>query len=391
MVFLYIFFIILTITIIYAYIKITYGFWLDLPVFHTFNIKYKLWPMGIIQHELPLQTKYTNFKNIETKIFSKTSNFKIKLLTNFLKTNFSDIHKFSKKRFLPNTNNVIPYFKSHNKKVFLSFYNENRLLVDLKKANTVSDSYLSGVITSRPIYVTIHKQNSTFDAYYVEHFSNIKIFPELIQTHYYNQCHINKHVYPSIFKLETIENKIVPLCKYLIYEFSVNTWTKPIQLDIYKLVEINEQNFYLLLDFIKLNSDKFDILLYAEPANLIELIKTKQIFIFTIILHKEINCAYFFRKTCIFYENLEILACFASICPTYFDKNTFIQGFKISFWKIAAENYFGHATIENISDNDIIIQNICVKTKPLSIRPMAYYFYNFIFSTFSSKKTFILN
>jgi len=115
--------------------------------------------------------------------------------------------------------------------------------------------------------------------------------------------------------------------------------------------------------------------------------------------NNEIISAYFYRKTCTFIEKgMEVLSCFASIrdnSVANIDDNDyndlFIQGFKISFWKIAAENYFGFCAIENLSDNDIIIENLKLKTAPLIVSPTAYFFYNFIYSTFSSKKVFILN
>jgi len=84
-----------------------------------------------------------------------------------------------------------------------------------------------------------------------------------------------------------------------------------------------------------------------------------------------------------------VLSCFASISNT--DDNIFIQGFKISFWKISAENFFGFAAIEDISDNYIIINNIRLKTKPLIISPTAYFFYNFGYPTFKSNKVLIIN
>ena len=86
---------------------------------------------------------------------------------------------------------------------------------------------------------------------------------------------------------------------------------------------------------------------------------------------------------------MEVLCCFASICNC--SHNIFIQGFKVSFWKIAAENFFGFAAIENISHNNIIIDNIILKTKPLIISPTAYFFYNFAYPTFQANKVFIIN
>jgi len=50
---------------------------------------------------------------------------------------------------------------------------------------------------------------------------------------------------------------------------------------MYKLLEINEQNFHFLSDFINLNNNKFDIIINTEYTNIIQLIKTKNIFIYT--------------------------------------------------------------------------------------------------------------
>jgi hypothetical protein len=145
-----------------------------------------------------------------------------------------------------------------------------------------------------------------------------------------------------------------------------------------------------LTNFIREKEADFDISICVEITNIIELIKTKNIFVYVILSEETIICAYFFRKTCIQVEKgLEVLTCFASICDC--DTNIFSQGFKISFWKIAAENFFGYAAIENISHNNIIIDNIILKTSPSIISPTAYFFYNFAYPTFSSNKVLIIN
>jgi hypothetical protein len=88
-------------------------------------------------------------------------------------------------------------------------------------------------------------------------------------------------------------------------------------------------------------------------------------------------------------KGLEVLTCIGSI--TMDEDDNFIKGFKISFWKIAAENHFGFAAVENISHNDIIIENIKKKTIPTIASPTAYFFYNYVCSTFLAKKVFVLN
>ena len=270
-------------------------------------------------------------------------------------------------------------------------------MIDLKTNNIITDKKIIGVISSRPINIIINNNKNKVKAYYVDYLCVDKmhrkkgIAPQLIQTHHYNQRHLNKNRVVSIFKREDELTGIVPLCVYSNYGFSVNNWTKPNELSPeYKLLEINSQNIHFLLDFIKKNNNQFDIIIMTDIGNIIELIKTKNIFIYTIIIDNKITCAYFFRKSCTQIEkNIEVLNCFASINN---EKNDiFIQGFKISFWKIAYENYFGFSSIENVSHNNIIINNIIKKTHPLVISPTAYFFYNFAYPTFQSGKVLIIN
>jgi hypothetical protein len=160
---------------------------------------------------------------------------------------------------------------------------------------------------------------------------------------------------------------------------------------MYNLIEVNAQNFHFLYNFIEKSSKKFDIVVNTSISNIIELIKTKNIFIYTILIDNKIICAYFYRKSCTFIEKgLEVLSCFASINDSN-DSDLFIQGFKISFWKIAEKNYFGFAAIESISHNNIIINNLILKTNPFIISPTAYFFYNFAYGTFNPEKVLIIN
>ena len=373
-----------------------YGFWVVQPVFHVYDFMYMLKPPGIINHNLPEKNKYTNFKSIDTTMFQEVSEIKKSRLVNFIRSNYL---QNKENIFSPKSENIIPYFNSHNAKSFISFYNEENLMLNLKKGTMVEDKKIIGIMSSRPIHVVINNndKDAKFDAYYVDYLCVDKMYrkkgiaPQLIQTHEYNQRHLNKNIVVSLFKREDELTGIVPLCFYSTYGFSVNKWTKPDELHpSYKMLEINEQNYHFLFDFIKKNNNNFDIIINTEVTNIIELIKTNNIFIYVILLDDEIICAYFFRKTCTFIEkNMEVLSCFASINNC--DDNIFIQGFKISFWKIAAEKYFGFAAIEEISHNNIIIDNLKIKTAPLIVSPTAYFFYNFAYPTFKSDRVLIIN
>jgi len=387
----------LIVIFVLCYISVKYGFWSIQPVFHVYNLTYFIWPPGIINHELPEKNKYINFKNIETIIYSDLSDLKINKFINFVKIYYLQ----NKNRiYLPKKNNILPYFNNHNSNSFFSFYTEKILLNNFKKGTIIEDIKLIGIITSRPIHINIITKNNNekFNAYYVEYLCIDKLYrkkgiaKEIIQTHHYNQSHLNKNVSVSLFKREGTLPGVVPLCLFSTYGFNVKKWSKPLDLhSMYTFLEISPQNFHFLLDFIKNNSKKFDIIVNSDISNIIELIKTKNIFIYVILINDEIISVYFYKKSCIFIEKkLEVLTCFASINNCVSDE-IFISGFKISFWKTAEKNKFGFAAIENISHNNIIINNLILKSSPLVITQMAYFFYNFAYNTFKPEKVLIIN
>jgi len=390
------FFSVLIIVVIFIYIRLKFRFWAIQPVFHVYDISYMIKPPGIINDYLPEINKYTNFKNIETILYAELTQIQKQRLTTLIKGNYL---KRGENTFTPAITNIEPYFIGHNNKSFVSFYNEPDLIVDLKKGTTINDSKMVGIMTSRPLSVSINNgdNKANFAAYYVDYLCVDKMYrkkgiaPQLIQTHHYNQRHINKKIVVSLFKREDELTGIVPMCVYSTYGFHVTNWVKPSELSAeYKLIEVNPQNFHTLHDFIKERSSKFDLFINTELTNIVELIKTKNMFVYMILSDNMIMAAYFYRKTCVQIEKgMEVLSCFASISNV--ENNIFCQGFKISFWKISAENYFGFCAIEDISDNNLLIDNIKLKTKPLVISPTAYFFYNFAYPTFKSNKVLIIN
>ena len=390
------FFTILIASIIYLYLRFKYGFWFIQPVFHIYNIQYMISPPGIIETSLPIKNKYTNFREIDTILLSELNTIQKTRFSNLIKANYL---QNKDNIFSPQMDNIMPYFTGHNDKSFISFFYKDEHMLDVKHNQLITDRKIIGAITSRPINITIHNgdKDAQFHAYYVDYLCvdalhrKKGIAPQLIQTHHYNQRRLNTKIAVSLFKREDELTGIVPLCVYSTYGFSVEKWTKPADLSgEYKLLEINAQNFRFLYDFVNINSHLFDIVISTNASNLIELIKTNNIFIYAILCDERIICCYFFRKSCVQIEKgLEVLSCFASVCQC--EPSVFIQGFKISFWKIAEKHFFGFCAVENISHNDILIHNIMIKTQPTIISPTAYFFYNFAYPTFPSNKSLILN
>ena len=239
------------------------------------------------------------------------------------------------------------------------------------------------------------------DVYYVDYlcvdkgFRKKNIAPQLIQTHEYNQSHLNRNISVSLFKREDELTGIVPLTVYKSYCFSMRNWRKPLSLSAnISILTGDKQNIYYLYNFIKETTDKWSLTVIPEMSNIIELVNTKNVFIVMLVLDGEIVAGYIFKKTCTFIEKeKEIICCIASINGNVLTREVFIQGFKVALWSILEkpENKgFQYLMIEDTSDNDCIIRNIQKKTYPLVVSPTAYFFYNFAYNTFKSNDVLII-
>ena len=240
------------------------------------------------------------------------------------------------------------------------------------------------------------------DVYYVDYLCVNKacrkqqIAPQLIQTHEYNQSHLNRSISVSLFKREEELTGIIPLTIYKTYCYQLRDShyiIPPILSANISLLTGDKQNLYYFYNFLKETEALWDILVYPELSNLFELITTGNIFLKMLIVDGEIISAYLFRKTCIYIEkDKEVVSCFASIKSKNMDINDFILGFKNSLWSIIKHHRnFGYVTIENISDNYLLIEDKSKNNSPYIVSPMAYFFYNFAYSPFDSKKCLIIN
>ena len=390
-------FIILLVMLFFIYIRIKYRFWALQPVFHFYDIYYWCVNVGIIRHELPEKNRYTNFKQIETLQYNKVSAKYINDFTHLISNNYL---RNKDNTYSPEKENITPYFQSHNSKTFWSFYWEPNVLVDNKTGALIDDKRLIGTITSRPLHIEIINKGETFDVNYIDflcvdkNFRKKNIAPQLIQTHEYNQCHLNPKICVSLFKREEELTGIVPITVYTTFCFNMGKWNQPLQLEPQiTLLVGDKQNIYYLYNFIVKTKYKWDISILPEMSNLMELVSTNNIYVTMLVLNGEIEAAYIFRKTNTYIEkNKSAISCISSIKGDTISNDIFIHGFKNSLWNIKAKSdKYAYLLIENLSDNWIIIDNIMIKTAPEIKSPTAYFFYNFAYHTFKPKRVLIIN
>ena len=396
-------FIVLVILLFFIYVRLKYKFWAIQPVFHFYDLYYWIINVGIIRKELPEKNRYVNLNKIKTKSLEEIDQLTKKQIMLLIK-----LHYFKNKenKYDPLPDNIIPYFKGHNSKTFWSYFEEPELLIDNKSGKTIKENIIIGIITSRPLHVIINskRKDSEFDVYYVDYLCINKnwrkknIAPQLIQTHEYNQSYNNKQISVSLFKREEELTGIIPLTVYKTYCFDMKNWGPPEMLEArINIINGDNQNMYYLFNLItELKNEekkKWEILIYPEMSNLMELINTKNLFVKMLIIEGKIEAAFIFRKTCTSIEKeKEILSCIASIKGNKLTKEVFIKGFKLSLWSIIKDhNNFKFLSIEDLSDNTCIINNICLKTHPIIISPTAYFFYNFAYNPFKSENCLIIN
>lgn len=377
---------------VYGYIRFTYGFWAWQPVFHVYDVGYMFQPKGVIQSSLPEANKYTNVTNITTCSIKEWSNYQEKRFVQLIRRHYL---RQGDNVFSPTSNEILPYFVGHTMDSFVSFYHQPERLVDVKTGNILSTQTIVGTITSRPSHVWI-RNSMEFPAYYVDYLCvdtmhrKKGIAPQLIQTHHYQQRRLNPTVLVSIFKREEELTGIVPACVYFTYGFPVTTWTKPPDLSAeYTCLTINAQNFRVFYDFLREKKNAFDLWVQVSETNILELLRTSNLYVDVILCDHQVLACYIYRKSCVEVERgLEVLSCVASICNC--EEAMFVHGFKISFWKTASLHHFGYCAIENIADNHRIVENIQQQTAPSIVSPTAYYFYNFAYPTFSPQHVFVL-
>ena len=122
----------------YIYYKLKYPFWSIQPVFHFHNIKYWLFPPGIIQHKNPKINKFFD-QSIEFYNIENLSTDKKALFINLIKAHFMP-NKYENYR--PNKDNILDYFISHNKPSFISLYFKQSMANQTLQNNLISGFFL---------------------------------------------------------------------------------------------------------------------------------------------------------------------------------------------------------------------------------------------------------
>ena len=371
-----------------AYIKIKMKFWYTQPVFHIYNIWYWLNPPGLILDREPEINKYTNILDIKTYGISDINDTLLDRACNFIKSYYV---QSPNTKYIPTKKNIVEYLKSCNNESYLSIYQTPKLLFQKDEPSSVLDDIIS-VITARPLNITL-KGKTPFTLYYVDNlcvhpdYRKDGIAPKTIQTHYYNLRKNNPKIKICLFKREGKLNAIVPLTTYKTVCFNISILEK-MNPGVLNVIEIGPNQLTLFVNFIYSQSKNFDCIIMPDLSNMLNMIKTENIYVYGVLINGNLNACYAFRRPSLFYDNEEAIECFFSL---YADTlNAYITGFNISLNKCKEKLKTNILLIEDIGQSGKLIEYL--RNNLLNVlfqSPTAFFLYNYACYSVPSKNSLI--
>ena len=388
-------YIILTILLLlislYFYIRFKFRFWFKQPVFHIYNLKYWLFPIGQIKPKLDdkLDKDYMDLIYTENTIDISTE--KKALLYNMIKFHYLSEKKYN---YNPPEFAVLDYLNYHNNPAFISLYYQYDNIEKINEKN-IQIKKVIAVMTSRPLICKIN--DNSIPVGYVDflcvHKKHRKkgLAQKIIYTHAVNASkYMEKPIF--LFKREGELNFIVPLIAYNSYTFSTKKMTLPninIENTIISII-INDGNIELLFHYFKEIKKEIPCVISPCFENIKNQITKKLLFIVLIMENNETIGCYIFRNPYTLYNNKKSMECIASYYTQGY-KDIFIKSFQNAIVLVKKQCTFHFLIIENLSKNNIIIKNIIKSNITLWKCPMAYYFYNYSIRPFLPKDVFLLN
>jgi hypothetical protein len=405
--------------VVYVYIKLTYPFWNNQPVFHTYDYWRYFYsvPFVVYKHR-PVKTKFCDFQQIKTTAYLDAGEEQTDNIKDLLQCYYFDTDRIL---HTIQSNDINAYLTGHSEPAYISVYNEPTYqIVDLSSIEIISSTKPFGCITSRPMHLfyrpTLNESVYTrMPVYYIDFLcvhrdknkekERKKINRALLQTHEYNQCMQNPSIVVSLIKkeIDLIEG-VIPLVEYKTYTFYLRNIHFPKLPPHFELIQINSENYDILFDFLhlkqKLEFDTnmvglLDIMMIPDIGNITSLIKQSLLFVYCLRKEKDIYGIYFIKDVKMQYDDIEgnTLQCIGSVNQMVNSSRLFYLGFLHGLHQIIHKNpEYKMLLLEDIGHNTILLNFWRRKHTPVFVNKTAYYLYNFIYprSPLSKEKCFIL-
>ena len=366
-------------------------FWSTQPVFHKYNLWYKICPPGIITHSLPEKSKWFNGINIKTCKYSNLNTSDFTSIVNLLNKHY---YKTDYVHFNPTKQDIDAYF-SKDANSYIGLYVNNEHLFEHKDSgmNIIENDEIIGLFASRKINILLN--GNFIPTHYVDYLCvsnehrNKQIVPQLVETCYRHLRLDNKYIAACLFKRENkLMNWLVPFTQYKSYGFNLDNFKflPPISSNI-ALVCIGDKNYNIIHNYISIIRKQYACFIQSDLGVIIELLKKSQLFIYILIHNHTPLSIYVFKDGNTLYDNSKSIECISS----HYTCNSivlFMNGFYHAINKLKKD--YGYLIIENVSQNDKIINSIQLQYFPNMSTDMAYYFYNFAIKSVKSNNVFLM-
>lgn len=383
--------------VIVVVFRIKSKFWYLQPCYHFYDFHYAFYNNQIINKDLPKINSYVSFEKVVTVKPEDLSKETFQYIIDLLKNEY---YHTREGRYNPTIESVLPYLVKNCFNSYITLSVTPTFIKDVGGENDgtiIKYNDIVGCIMSKPLHIQFKGLVEPKYVYYVDYFCIKKEYRKLgysemmIQSHEYANRHNNKNIQIHLFKREGELTGIVPLVKYTTYLYPIPT-IQPTHILLYNtpsqsgIIQINKKNIQLLNDYIH-SLRLFDVMVYSSIINILELIETKNIFIFLTKDKDNILACYFFRNTRMEISEKLTLSCFASIKDDSLSESLFFDGFLQSFHIIQKENdnLFHSLFIEDISHNSFL-NNQEILGDCISKSSTAYFLYNYISQPVQSKK-----
>lgn len=382
-------YIIVAIIIIYflliGYFKLKYPFWSRQPVFHFYNLLYWAKPPGIIDEQLPEKTKLYD-EQIDFFNTNTISTEKKELLCSFIK-------KYFDKNYDANAKQILDNFEAHNDKSFISIKKYNYEILSCVTTRPL-ECHLDGnkMVINYYDFLCIHDKHKN------KHYSAKQIYTH--NFHLRNKC--NNIV--SFFKLENENNIVVPLTRYTNYVFKIDNWKMCYNFDQpnINIVFINKSNMNKFYQIFFNSKKNFDCFITYNLGHIFHLIEKENLRVTVLIINNVFKAFFVFKNTYYKYvnengnengnknENGNIIECCSSYKDEDVNNELFTLGFMISLSLISKDLCSKILSINNISNNNIILKLLLEKYKYIDKSAISLYFYNFAYYPKESKDIFCI-
>lgn len=403
------------------YLKIKSPFWFHQPVYHSYQIFPRFFTRTpyVIRLNLPRKNNYCDFIHISTDIISRQDEFTRSVLSPGI--DLLQCHNLSSDNilFIMTWKQMETQFIGQSYPSLVSYYYENEF-VQCRENETNSIIQIErskipiGMITSRVTRI-FYKTDLPIYLYYWDYicvhrdYKKKNLSRYLIQTHEYNQRHMNREIMVSLLKKEnTLCSGVVPLVEYDTFLFPIFHDTRisklPLRFLIKRIFRENISKWMDILEFIRI-SGMFDILILSDIPVYNELILSELWYIYYLVFldpvtkQEEIMAVYIFKDALTVYDHDGgyTVQCIASIrIDSKLSDLIFFRGFLHILREVIClektEKQYKMLFIENISHNGVLLDKWREKYSMRLSHPCAYYLYNYMIPqmTISKEKVLVL-